>query len=242
MAGKRSPRYPRLPLNRAVELVERLYKGAHQTKVDVDTAARVIGYTNSSSGAAAVAIGALRQYGLVDGLRGDVQVSDIAMRLLQPMNDEEKVHALHEAARNPETFGQLLAQFGGELPQSNEPIKAYLVRQQGFSPGGAEEVVSTLRETLSSLPASPRPSLPVATEDDEFTDLLRTPPKTVASASLSAAAESTAGELIVLPLGAGCKAELRFVGDVTATAYDRLVRHLELLRDMLVEDQDKGAD
>ena len=57
MAIKRSPRYPRLNLTKAVDLVERLYKGAHQSRVDVDTAARVIGYSNSSSGAAAGSIG-----------------------------------------------------------------------------------------------------------------------------------------------------------------------------------------
>lgn len=240
MVGKRSPRYPRLALSRAVELVERLYKGAHQSRVDADTAARVIGYSNSSSGAAAVAIGALRQYGLVDGLRGDVQVSDVAMRILQPMSEEEKSEALREAARNPETFAQLLSQFGGELPQSDEPVKAYLVRQLGFSQSGAEEVVSTLRDTLSSLPAliPSTASEPEVEPRDTGSESAASSPAVVSSAPRPQAEE---GELVILPLGTDCRAEIRFVGEVTATAYERLIRHLQLLQDMLVEDEDTGG-
>ncbi|RYG85520.1 MAG: hypothetical protein EON58_22900, partial [Alphaproteobacteria bacterium] len=153
MAIKRSPRYPRVNLTKAIDLIERLYKGAHQSRVDVDTAARVIGYSNSSSGAAAGSIGALRQFGLVDGLRGDLQVSDLAMRIIQPMNEQERLEAMREAAGRPEIFGSILGQFNGELPRSDEPVKAFLVRQQGFSQGGAEEVIATLRETVAGLPS-----------------------------------------------------------------------------------------
>jgi hypothetical protein len=236
MVGKRSPRYPRLGLGKAVELAERLYKGAHRSRVDADTAARVIGYSNSSSGAAAVALGALRQFGLVDGLRGDVQISDVAMRILQPMDEQERIAALNEAAKNPEIFGLVLAQFSGEIPRSDEPIKAYLVRQQGFSQGGAEEVASTLRETFSGLPMVQAPPMARETDPENLTPSTPADSPPVSPTSLSSAQDSDKGELIVLPLGASCKAELRFVGEVTSTAYDRLIRHLGLLRDMLVED------
>jgi hypothetical protein len=232
MAIKRSPRYPRVNLSKTLDLVERLYKGAHQSRVDVDTAARVIGYSNSSSGAAAGAIGALRQFGLVDGLRGDMQVSDLAMRIIQPMDDRERLEAMREAAGRPEIFGSILGQFNGELPRSDEPIKAFLVRQQGFSQGGAEEVIATLRETMAGLP-SVLPSV----EDKEAKipeDHQGQPRLSPISSAPSAMSEDA--ELIVLPLGSTCKAELRFVGEVTSTAYERLIRHLQLMRDMLVED------
>lgn len=234
MAIKRSPRYPRVSLRKAVDLARRLYEGAHQSKVDADTAARVIGYSSSSSGAAAGALGALRQYGLVDGLRGDLCVSDLAMRVLQPMNEDEHIEALHEAANRPDIFSQVLRQFDGELPRSDAPIHAFLVRQVGFSQTGASDVVGVLRETFADLPE------PNDIEDEDEQD--SPPPVNVEVVSRGAPLERASpessvlnnpDEVIVLPLGSGCRAEIRFSGEVTAKTYDRLLRHLELLKEDL---------
>lgn len=232
MAIKRSPRYPRIDLSRAVSLVERLYDGAHQSKVDADSAAQVIGYTNSGSGAAAVALGALRQYGLVDGLRGDLSVSDLAMRIMQPMRDEERIEALHEAANKPEIFSSILEQFEGGLPKADAPITAFLVRQLGFSQKGASEVIGVLRDTFSNLPDMPvvqAPAMPIDSSESATTpDISVRPQEAFGSSPVP-----VSSELIVLPLGSGCKAELRFVGEVTPKAYERLIRHLQLLQENL---------
>lgn len=239
--SKRSPRYPRHSLNKALELAQRLFDGAHQSKVDADTAAKIIGYSNSSSGAAASALGALRQFGLVDGLRGNMGVSELAMRILQPLDEYEKNAALHEAAAKPEIFGRILSQFSEILPSSDEPIKAFLIRNEGFSVSGALELIEAFRQTYNSVPdlavRSPIANLSRRYEDDtefraETTPLqIKTPPSAQTSPT-----EKAEGELIILPLGSACKAELRFVGDVSPAAYTRLISHLELLKDMLVED------
>lgn len=235
--GKRSPRYPRHSLIKAIDMTRKMFAGAHQSKIDVDSAAKVIGYSGSGGGAASSAIGALRQYGLVDGLRGDVAVSDLAMRILQPMDAREQAEAVREAAMKPEMFDRIVNQFGGKLPGSDEPIKAFLIRQEGFSTAGADELIETLRETLSSLPELPASdqlsineavmevAVPVADERggvDPLASTLHSAPKV--------------GELITLPLGQNCKAELRLIGDVTAASYARLIKHLELLREIEEEE------
>lgn len=227
--SKRSPRYPRHSLGKAIEMVRKLFAGAHQAKIDVDSAAKVIGYSGSGGGAASSAIGALRQYGLVDGLRGDLGVSDLAMRILQPMNEGERVEAIREAAMKPEIFSRLTSQFGGKIPLADEPIKAFLIRQEGFSAAGAEEVLQTLRETLSSLPEPGEHVIENIVED--HTDL-REPEPPSQPILPHAAAPAPVGELITLPLGPNCKAELRLIGEVSALSYARLIRHLELLRDI----------
>jgi len=224
-------------------MIEKLFRGAHQSLIDVDTAAKVLGYTNSSSGAAAGALGALRQYGLVDGLRGDLRVSDLAMRIIQPMDFAEKSEALAEAAMKPEIFGKVVSQFGGSLPPSDEPIKAYLIRHGGFSASGAKDLIDALRGTLTDIDVmAARDQTPFAStadvvEHDEIGEplgVIRPTPTT--SPILSAApTQPDEGELIVLPLGANCRAELRFIGSVTETAYGRLIRHLELLKEALAE-------
>jgi len=242
--AKRSPRYPRHNLAKALDMVRKLFAGAHTSRVDVDTAARVIGYASSTGGAAASAIGALRQFGLVDGLRGDLGVSDIAMRILQPMDEQERVAALREAAQKPEIFGRILSHFGGTLPASDEPVRAYLIRQEGFSTGGANELIGALRETLAALPEvqSQQTQINEHLDESSLPSPIDSPPTSSSGSSPPPQssspwpAEGQDGELIVLPLGASCKAELRFVGEVNSVAYERLIRHLELLRDILGED------
>ncbi len=146
----RSPRYPRISLVDAIIYARRLYDEAHRSRVDADTAARLMGFAGKS-GASAVALGAIRQYGLVDGLRGDLQISDLALKILQPLSKEEEVQAKHEAAFKPEVFDLLSAHFEGSFPRSDEPIKAHLIRSMGFSQAGANDCVASLRKTVEEL-------------------------------------------------------------------------------------------
>jgi hypothetical protein len=228
-------------LGKAVDLTAKLFAGAHQSKVDVDTAARVIGYASSTGGAAASAIGALRQYGLVDGLRGEVAVSDLAMRILQPMNELERFEALEEAAKKPDIFERLIAHFEGKLPASNEPIKAYLIRNEGFSAGGADDLIEALRSTIDSLPtqvSSQPEGNPIADDGRNAYDVTST--TETPRASGPPPSTSAADELVVLPLASNCRAELRFVGEVTTHSYERLIKHLQLLQDMLADEGDRS--
>ena len=241
--SKRSPRYPRQNLSKSLDMIKKLFDGAHQSKVDVDTAARIIGYSNSAGGAASSALGALRQFGLVDGLRGDMGVSDLAMRILEPMNEAERVDALHEAARKPEMFERIINQFGGKLPPIDEPIRAFLIRNESFSASGANELIGALRDTMSFLPSKSELQTPASSISDNIQDNGAGFPS---QAEVAASQSSTPGlkplppgqeeELITLPLGIDCRAELRLIGKVTASAYGRLIRHLELMQDIADED------
>lgn len=235
--AKRSPRYPRQSLAISLEMAKKVFDGVHQSQVDADTAAKLIGYTNSRSGAAAGALGSLRQYGLLDGLRGGVSVSDLAMRILQPMDQEERAAALQDAAARPEMFGRIISKFGGRLPSADEPIRAFLIRQEGFSSGGANELIKTIRETLSGVPQASEPSRPDQALNGEAEPEPKEAPANDAAAIASKISSSAhVGELITLPLGQNARAELRLIGDVSATSYARLIRHLELLRDMAAEE------
>lgn len=243
--SKRSPRYPRQSLATSLEQTRKLFAGAHQSKVDVDTAAKVIGYSGSGGGAASSALGALRQYGLVDGLRGDMGVSDLAMRILQPMNDGERTTALREAAMKPEIFARTVSHFGGRLPSADEPIRAFLIRQEGFSAGGANEVVKTLRDTIGSLPEARSTSADSGIGDleteQEKVEQAPSNPNGLDENSAPLPAPALGAELITLPLGQGSKAELRLYGEVTSSTYSRLIRHLELLKEIF-DEEDQARD
>lgn len=236
---KRSPRYPRQSLWKSIEMVQKLFHGAHRAKVDVDAAARVIGYSSSSGGAAASAIGALRQYGLVDGLRGEVSVSELAMRILQPLNPDEKYQAVKEAAGKPEIYSRILEQFGSDLPKSDEALRAYLIRNEGFSVGGTNDLLSALRETFDGIPPDaatlPQPGHEGIAEENGRREV---PDKILPESSSFSPSAQANNSVLVLPLGAAGIAELRFGGALTPNALARLIRHLELLKETLIEDQE----
>lgn len=240
--SKRSPRYPRISLSKAVELARRLFADVHTSKVDVDAAARVLGYSSAANGTAAIAIGSLRQFGLVDGLRGDISVSELAMQILQPLDEDERIRALHQAARNPEVFASVLGQFNGRLPASGEPIKAFLIRQEGFSPAGADDLIGTLRETMDSLPPAPMEPTTAASRDADIA-----PPtadgvhsaveaEAVYPPSRQTVSQSAPAFVAMFPVGAGSVAEVKITGAMSERVIDRLIKHLELMKDSLQDE------
>lgn len=236
--GTRSPRYPRVSLATAIDYVRRLYNGVHRSGVDVDTAVKVMGFAGKS-GASAVALGALRQFGLVDGLRGSVQVSDLALRILEPSSPQEELEARREAAFTPDIYDKLLGHFGGELPRSDEPLRAYLIRTMSFSKTGAEECISVLRRTLSevsvlsaalelNLPGASGPAPPALSDNHDVAAI---------PADVEASTEyGPVTQLIRIPLSKDCNAELRLVGEITPAAIQRLLQYIELMAEVWAEE------
>jgi hypothetical protein len=225
---ERSPRYPRIPLLKTMQYVERLYEGAHRSLVDSDTAIRVMGFANPS-GASAVALGAVRQFGLVDGLRGPVRISDLAMRILEPSSQLERRDALKDAAQKPEIFSKILDQFGGQLPNSDEPVRSFLIREMQFSKSGADDCISTLRDTMREIEG------PEGFETGDV-ESLQEKPASEATIDLTRSQPQSSRELIRIPLSKDCVVELVFHGQVTGAAIDRFVQHIQLMKDVWIED------
>lgn len=225
----RSPKYPRISLDTAVVYARRMYENAHRTTLDPDTAARVMGFSGKS-GASAVALGAVRQFGLVDGLRGSMRISDLALRILQPSSRQEEVDARHEAAFSPEIYDSVVSHFDGELPKSDDAIKAFLIRSLGFSQSGADDCIGTLRKTIDELDAyQPEPSIamaPIVVDEPTAPSL---PPKETKLTETSPASQSS-DEFVRIPLARDCYAELRLYGTVTDSAVDRLVQYIQLMK------------
>jgi hypothetical protein len=240
VAQSRSPRYPRYDLQAAIAYAKRFYDGAHRSVVDTHTAYRVMGFAGKT-GASATALGAVRQYGLVEAPRGGVRISSLGLQILEPANLEEYVDALHVAANQPTVFAQLTAHFEGDLPKSDEPIRAYLIRQLGFSKKGADECISSLRETFSFLESQGVIHVPagetVGVQPTVVEAVGQAHGQGVASAqSLSLPTHgSFSGDLVVIPLTKDCRVEMRFQGDLSERALIKLVRYVELMREEWAE-------
>lgn len=228
----RSPRYPRYPLPAAIEYARRLYEGAHRSMIETHTAYRVMGFAGKS-GASATALGAARQFGLIEGDRGAVRVSDLGMAVLEPSGPEEHTFALHTAANTPEVFEAILNHFDGEPPRSNEPLRSFLIRARGFSRSGADDCIASFRTTFAFVEDIDKIGEP--TSADPLTpavgDVLPTSPGQEIGSPVGSNTE-----VLRFRLTKDCLAELSLSGPPDALAFSRLIRHLELMREVWTEE------
>lgn len=234
----RSPRFPSHSLDQAIVFVRKIYEGVHRSSVDSLSAMHLMGFSGKS-GASATALGSIRQFGLIEGTGDKTRVSDLALKILEPIDDQERALAVHDAARYPAVFEQILDRFDGRLPTVNEPIRAFLIRELGFSKSGADDCLEAIRATLQFTDSFPT-ALRVSATDEIDTDLDRSDgsfspispnsvePRVQGITTLADESE----QLIVIPLTRDCKASLRFHGIVSEKAISNLVRHIELMKEI----------
>ncbi len=146
MASKmRSPNYPALSLEQALEAAEKLWKAEKRTSVSHETAALALGY-KSLSGPARVTIGAMRQYGLIDKAeKGHLRISDLAVDVLHGEGTEREI-AFGQAAMAPPLFLELSRT---HLEASENAIRSYLMTKKQFADDGARKAAKAFRETVA---------------------------------------------------------------------------------------------
>ena len=103
---KRSPNYPALGLSEALEKVKAVFQKEHSTEVAPEVMVGHFGY-GGLNGPARTTLSALKKYALISEGKTGLRVSDLAMKILHPENEDERQAALREAAMRPELFRQL---------------------------------------------------------------------------------------------------------------------------------------
>lgn len=231
----RSPRAPRQSLSDSIEYVRKIYEGVHRSAIDALTAYQLMGFAGKS-GTSATALGSLRQYGLIEGAGDRTRVSELALRILEPASESERAEAMSEAAHLPDVYQALYDRFEGRIPAADEPIRAFLIRDLGFSRSAADDCIKSFRMTNAQVnEATMRATLTVPMRELAREDSER-------QHSLSEAREQVqepvakGSELVQLPLTRECAAELRFKGRVTDKAVTNLIRHIELMREVWAEE------
>ena len=230
---KRSPRYPSHALDEALAYVSRIYEGVHRSAIDSDTAYKLMGFAGKS-GASATALGSVRQFGLIEGLGDNTRVSDLALSILEPESDSEKVVSMEKAAFEPAVFQSVRERFGGKVPPADEPIRAYLIRELGFSKSGVDDCIAALRKTISLLPQIIGGSTLDQTiqHGDTITE------SAIFEASdhpLDSAPSRSQTQIFRLPISKECTAEISFIGKLDTAAIERLIQHVSLMKEVWAE-------
>ncbi len=244
--GQRSPAYPQYGLRRALEMIASVYAGAHRAEISNEAAAGLMGY-KSMSGPATAGIGAVKQFGLLEGRDPRLRVTNLALSILEPMDDAEKIESLWAAANAPAPFAELFREFGKKKPAENV-LRSIAVRRFGFSGSGADKFVSVYLDTLSFLEAEGAIAPERAAADTSPSAVAREVPRELQGVqpgvSLSGAQGNPQaipdGERLEFRLSPDTRAVVVFSGRVTQEAVSKLASILNVVRDTFPSDSEES--
>lgn len=153
-ASGRGPAYPFIPLEKAVERVQRLFDaGLSRQAFAPASFYKAWGYEKESGNARQI-MAALNYFGLLDykgrGKDRKVELTRLARRLIldKVPNSAERLAALREAALMPTVYRKLFDQFGPDLVP-DYAMETFLTMEVEYSPAAARNVIAGYRDTFS---------------------------------------------------------------------------------------------
>jgi hypothetical protein len=149
MSRMRSPSYPSVSLNQAIDLVSKIHRSCRTNIITRENAVQEMGYTGLS-GRSMKVLSALLQFGLLSKAgTGDVKVSQRAVDILHGIDEADRHEALLEAAYAPQLFKDIHERFPDGIP-SESVIRSYLI-QQDFLDRAIGPAIAAFLETYRSV-------------------------------------------------------------------------------------------
>jgi hypothetical protein len=146
----RSPSFPFISLPGAIQRARELYEAEKRNLVRPEVAVVDWGYSARSS-AGAQTIAALRAYGLLEDLRGELRLTDRAQHILvRESGSTERNDLLRQAALAPPLFSKLWERYGADLP-SDKSLRSWLVLELKVNENSVEDLLRSYRETLACI-------------------------------------------------------------------------------------------
>lgn len=248
----RSPSYPAIDLEQAVERARRLLERENRHLVPVDTALEAWGYSQAS-GAGMVVLAALKKFGLLEdqgsGLDRRVRLTDTAYEILIDEREEspKRCELLRQAALRPRIHSDLWNRYGRELP--SDSTLRYELRKMGFTDDATNKLIAEWRRTfdfagLSALESASAP------EQDEFESATGQPAGlTVASRSglltapaIQQPAQTAAGQSVQLPLSQGKWAVLSAPFPISELEWAQMLGVLQAMKPALTTQASADED
>jgi hypothetical protein len=220
MAKHRSPNCPQIPFAEAIEKGRKVYEKEHTHPAARLVVAQDLGY-KGLSGPSLMAIGALRQYGIIEGSGDALHISKDALAYFEMDDGPEKEEAIKRMVFAPSLFAELKQTYPDKLP--SEGNLRHTLITKGFLPDTAEDVIEVYKANVE-LAGGEENGYSGAGEDTIMppstfpTPLVTpTPPKNVPGTQTYAFA-----------LSPDARAELSLKGTITAEDLELLRDHIEL--------------
>lgn len=142
MARHRSPNCPQISFTEAIEKGRMVYEKEHTHPAVKLVVAQDLGY-KGLSGPALATIGALRQYGILEGSSDALKISEDALAYYEMDDGPEKLAAIERMVFFPALFAELKQLFPDKLP--SEGNLRHTLITKGFLPKAAEDVISVYK-------------------------------------------------------------------------------------------------
>lgn len=219
MAKHRSPNCPQIPFTEAIEKGRKIYDKEHTHPAAKLVVAQDLGY-KGLSGPALGAIGALRQYGILEGSGDALRVSNDALAYYEMDDGPQKQQAIQRMIFSPSLFAELNQQYGAKLP--SEGNLRHTLITKGFLPDTAEEVIEVYKANVGLVQGE---ESGYSEPDPKRKEAIMTE---AANTFSSQKPQNPAVQTYSFALSPEAKAELSLKGTITADDLDMLRDHIEL--------------
>lgn len=244
MARTRSPAYPGISLDKAIDRAEELWAKDRANEASSDNILKHWGY-RSKSGAALVTLAALGHFGLLeyDGAKAERKgrLSDLAQRIILDKREgsAERAEAIREAALHPPVHREVWERYGRSGLPSDETLEWTLIREMGFTTTGAKEFIKQFHRTIAYAGLAESASV---TGDEpeaipESGDATVTP-QTIRFNRASAPFDDPS-RVIQIPAGPGTWVTLNAGFPLSPAAWDQMMRILEAMKPGLVSEEEE---
>ena len=253
---ERSPRAPIITLRKAVERAREFYELNKRHPVRVESAFASWNYKPKSSGARQT-LATLIMYGILQdsgsGSDRKVQLTETAWRYVVDERPEPKAQALKAMALGPKIMAELWEAWGAEPPSDAECL-AQLHIDRGFTEDTARDVLAIYKDNIAFAPLGGPAMVEADVDEDEehragddlqdFVDAMapaqfrrRPPPPTPPPPAHEQRVSMMSGEreLVTGLLSKGASFRVIVNGTVGVKEIDRLIRKLELDKEILAD-------
>lgn len=143
----RSPRYPALALDAAIEGALKIYEREGLHPIAPDIAAQDMEFKDASNGAAKGALAALRSFGLLERADGNSLAVTKSVQDYKHVPDESRKRAIVVGwLQQPKVFQEFLGRYSAKLP--SEAALRYEAIQRGFTEAGAAAFVENFVKSV----------------------------------------------------------------------------------------------
>lgn len=234
-AKTRSPNYPAMSLEEALQRLRVIYDKQHRYPTTRDVLAKLLGY-GGVNGASATVLSALGKYGLLEGHGEQLRVSEMGEDLvLYRKGDPQYDAALPDAALRPAFFRELRDQYPDGLPHEHS-LRASLIKR-GFNPKVIDSAVRAYRDTIEFVnaetddssghaPEEPPSEGAMQTQQQQGHGTRRQPPPSPP--------DEPEHRAVALPLSANEWATLQAAFPLSETAWDQMLAVLNAMKPALV--------
>jgi hypothetical protein len=144
---KRSPGYPMISLQEAIEKAKALWGKDKNNNIPLQAAYQHLGY-QSMGGYAARIMAALKKFELISEDKGSIKLTNEAIDIiLHEPSDEHHVNTIRKLALRPIIYERIFNDFDGRVP-SDATLKIKLIRDYGFNAGSVDDFISTFKQTM----------------------------------------------------------------------------------------------